>query len=245
MIMRKKIVPLLLLLSFSVLFLSGCIVSAKKYKTLETEYQLLQKEYEDVNNQLNEKEERIEGLQIMIEEQKVASEQEIAMVKKTSDELVQNLNKEISEGQIAIEQILGRLTMSIAEELFFESGKAEIKPSGQEVLKRIGDILKNIPEKNIRVEGHTDNVPIGPKIREKYPTNWELGASRAVNVTRFFQEEAGIDPLRLSAVSYGQYRPKATNRTKTGRAKNRRIEIILIDRDQDLAKKMRENLAAQ
>jgi chemotaxis protein MotB len=181
----------------------------------------------------------------MIEEQKVATEQEIAMVKKTSDELVQNLKKEIAEGQIAIEQILGRLTMSIAEELFFESGKAEIKPAGQEVLKRIGDILKNIPEKNIRVEGHTDNVPIGPKIREKYPTNWELGAARAVNVARFFQEEAGIDPLRLSTVSYGQYRPKATNRTKTGRAKNRRIEIILIDRDLDLAKKMQENLAAQ
>ena len=243
--MRKKMVPLLLLLSFLVFSLSGCIVSAKKYKALETEYQLLQKEYEDANNQLNEKEEQIERLQIMMEEQKVSTEQEITMAKKTSDELVQKLKNEISEGQIAIEQILGRLTMSIAEELFFESGKAEIKPAGQEVLQRIGDILKNIPEKNIRVEGHTDNMPIGPKIREKYPTNWELGAARAVNVTRFFQEEAGIDPLRLSAVSYGQYRPKATNRTKAGRAKNRRIEIVLIDRDQDLAKKMRENLPAQ
>ena len=243
--MKTTILLLIILLGFLGFSLSGCIVSAKKYKTLETEYQVLQKEYEEANNQLNEKDEQIEGLQIMIEEQKVATEQEIAMVKKTSDELVQNLKKEIAEGQIAIEQILGRLTMSIAEELFFESGKAEIKPAGQEVLKRIGDILKNIPEKNIRVEGHTDNVPIGPKIREKYPTNWELGAARAVNVARFFQEEAGIDPLRLSTVSYGQYRPKATNRTKTGRAKNRRIEIILIDRDLDLAKKMQENLAAQ
>jgi chemotaxis protein MotB len=135
--------------------------------------------------------------------------------------------------------------MSIAVELFFESGKAEIKPEGQEVLKRIGNILKKIPEKNVRVEGHTDSVPIGPRIRERYPTNWELGATRAVNVVRFFQEEVGMDPLRLSAVSYGQYRPKATNKTKVGRAKNRRIEIILITRDLDLAKKMKENLAAQ
>ena len=135
--------------------------------------------------------------------------------------------------------------MSIAEELFFESGKAEIKPEGKKVLLKIAEVLKKIPEKNVRVEGHTDNVPIGPKIREKYPTNWELGAIRAVNVVRFLQEEGGMDPLRLSAVSYGQYRPKATNRTTAGRLKNRRIEIILIDRDLDLAKKMRENLASQ
>jgi len=166
-------------------------------------------------------------------------------VKKTNDELVANLKKEIATGKIQIEQIRGRLTMSIAEELFFESGKAEIKPEGQEVLKRIGNILKKIPEKNVRVEGHTDNVPIGPKIRERYPTNWELGATRAVNVVRFFQEGVGMDPLRLSAVSYGQYRPRATNRTEAGKAKNRRIEIILIDRDLDLAKKMRENLAVK
>jgi chemotaxis protein MotB len=108
------------------------------------------------------------------------------------------------------------------------------------VLRRIGGILKNIPEKNIRVEGHTDNVPIGPSLRAKYPTNWELGSARAINVVRYLQRDAGIEPLRLSAVSYGQYRPVASNRTAAGRSKNRRIEIILVDRDLDLAKKMRQ-----
>jgi chemotaxis protein MotB len=85
-------------------------------------------------------------------------------------------------------------------------------------------------------------VPIGPSLRTQFPTNWELGAARAVNVVRFLQRESGIDPLRLSAVSYGQYRPIATNKTEQGKAKNRRIEIILIDRDLDLAKKMRQYL---
>jgi chemotaxis protein MotB len=82
-------------------------------------------------------------------------------------------------------------------------------------------------------------VPIGPSLRAQYPTNWELGAVRAVNVVRFFQKESGIDPLRMSAVSYGPYRPIASNKSEEGRAKNRRIEIILIDRDLDLAKKMK------
>ena len=102
--------------------------------------------------------------------------------------------------------------------------------------------MKKIPEKNIRVEGHTDNVPIVSSLKKVYPTNWELGAARATTVVRFFQEKTGIDPLRLSAVSYGQYRPVASNKTGAGRAQNRRIEIILIDRDLDLAKKMRGNL---
>jgi chemotaxis protein MotB len=242
--MRKNMLSIVLSFVVTVTILSGC-VSTKKYQKLDSDHQALKKGYNETKRQLDEKGRLIAELQQKIEEQKAISEQEIVAVKKTNDELVANLKKEIATGKIQIEQIRGRLTMSIAEELFFESGKAEIKPEGQEVLKRIGNILKKIPEKNVRVEGHTDNVPIGPKIRERYPTNWELGATRAVNVVRFFQEGVGMDPLRLSAVSYGQYRPRATNRTEAGKAKNRRIEIILIDRDLDLAKKMRANLATQ
>ncbi len=152
------------------------------------------------------------------------------------------MKKEIDSGEIQIKQVKGRLQMTMAERLFFESGKAEIKPEGQAVLRRVGPTLKKIPEKNIRVEGHTDNVPIGQSLRTQYSTNRELGAARAVNVVRFLQNESSIDPLRLSAVSYGQYRPIATNKTKQGQSKNRRIEIILIDRDLDLAKKMRQYL---
>ena len=110
------------------------------------------------------------------------------------------------------------------------------------MLGLIGGILKKIPEKNIRVEGHTDNVRIGESLRERYPSNWDLGAARAVNVVRYLEEEVKIDPLQLSAVSYAQYRPVASNRTKAGRARNRRIELILIERDLDLAEKMKQNL---
>jgi chemotaxis protein MotB len=242
--MNKKMMVISAASLLLLFVLTGCVTS-KKYNKLETDYQKLQNMYREANRQLDEKDIQIEELQGKVEEQKTASEREIALVKRTIDEFVSSLKKEISGGTIAIDQDKDRLRVSIAEELFFESGKTEIKPEGKIVLLKIAQVLKNIPEKNVRVEGHTDNVPIGPKIREKYPTNWELGAVRAVNVVRFLQEEGGMDPLRLSAVSYGQYRPKGTNRTKSGRSTNRRIEIILIDRDLDLAKKMRENLATK
>jgi chemotaxis protein MotB len=205
----------------------------------------LQKLLEDSINQNNEMKAQIAKYREINEKQQALIETELKLLKETQESLNNKLKNEIGHGVIKIEQDKDRIRMSIAEELFFESGKADIKPEGKTVLLKIADVLKKIPEKNIRVEGHTDNVPIGPKIRGQYPTNWELGAIRAVNVVKFLQEDGGIDPLRLTAVSYGQYRPKATNRTKAGRSTNRRIEIILIDRDLDLAEKMRENLAVQ
>ncbi|UCF55761.1 MAG: OmpA family protein [Deltaproteobacteria bacterium] len=243
--MNRKLLVLMIMILVLIFTLSGCVVSAKKYKKLEADYQELKKGFDEANLRLDEKDRKIEELERMLEKQKVASEREIALAEKTNEELVASLKKEISSEKIEVARIRGRLTMSVVEELFFESGKAEIKPGGKDVFRRIGGVLKKVPEKNVRVEGHTDNVPIGPKMRERYPTNWELGAARAVNVVRFLQEDVGMDPLRLSAVSYGHYRPKATNRTVAGRVKNRRIEIILINRDLDLAKKMRERLVVK
>ena len=177
-----------------------------------------------------------------LEEQKVVSEEELERLQGTYGELIENLSLEISRGKIEVEQVKGKLHLTVAEEIFFDSGKAELKKEGEEVLGLIGGILKKIPEKNIRVEGHTDNVRIGKALRDKYPSNWELGAVRAVNVVRYLEVETGIDPLRLSAVSYAQYRPVASNKTKAGRARNRRIELILIERDLDLAEKMKQDL---
>jgi chemotaxis protein MotB len=229
--------------------MSGCI-SNKIFQQLVKENRKIVREKQDLLGDMSLAQKRIEELEIEIKELMMMSrdfktqrEQELATIKKTYNNLIKDLEEEVQTGKIEIEQIRGSLTLSVAEEIFFATGKTDIKPEGQEVLKRIGKILKDIPEKNIRIEGHTDNVPIVSSLREQYPTNWELGAARAVNVVRFFQNNTGIDPLRLSAVSYGQYRPVASNRTKAGRAKNRRVEIILIDRDLDLAKKMKQNLS--
>ena len=236
----------LLVLSF---FMSGCI-SNKIFQQLVKENRKILREKQDLLGDLTLAQKRVAELEIEITELMIMSgdlktqrEQELTAVTKTYNDLIKDLKEEVQSGKIEIEQIRGSLTLSVAEEIFFDTGKTDIKPEGQEVLKRIGIILQDIPEKNIRIEGHTDNVPIVSPLRKQYPTNWELGAARAVNVVRFFQNNTGIDPLRLSAVSYGQYRPIAPNKTKAGRAKNRRVEIILIDRDLDLAKKMKQNLA--
>jgi chemotaxis protein MotB len=95
------------------------------------------------------------------------------------------------------------------------------------ILDQIADHLKTVTDKHIRVEGHADNVEIGPSLKTKYPTNWELSKARASFVVRYLIEKGGIDSAQLSAVGYGDTKPVASNATKEGRQKNRRVEIIL------------------
>jgi chemotaxis protein MotB len=134
---------------------------------------------------------------------------------------------EIEQGQIAITELQGKLTVDVLDKILFDSGHAEIKPEGLAVLKRVVEILMTVTDRVIRIEGHTDNIPIAGALAKRYPTNWELSAARALNVTRYLEKE-GIDPSILSAAAFGEYQPVAENDTPGGRAKNRRIAIILL-----------------
>jgi len=153
---------------------------------------------------------------------------EIERLKGTYDSLVQELQEEIKKGEIKVTQVLDRLSVNMVEQILFDSGSADIKPEGLKVLERVGGILKKVTDKQIRVEGHTDNVPIGGRLIDKFPTNWELSVARATNVVKFLSEKVGVDPRFLSAVGYSMYRPVASNDTKESRAQNRRIEITLL-----------------
>jgi chemotaxis protein MotB len=153
-------------------------------------------------------------------------EKEVKKVSGTYEELLGKMEKEIQQGQIAITELKGKLTVNVVDKILFDSGKAEIKPEGLEVLSRVVDILATASDKVIRVEGHTDNAPIGGNLAKKYPTNWELSAARALNVVRYLEKQ-GIDPHILSAVAFGEHRPAAPNDTPEGRTKNRRIAIVL------------------
>jgi chemotaxis protein MotB len=157
-------------------------------------------------------------------------EEEIQTVSKTYDNLLEEMKGEIAKGQITISELKGKLTVNVLEEILFDSGKAEIKKNGLVVLKKVIDVLKNVKDKIIRVEGHTDNVKIGSSLLGKYPTNWELSAARAIHVTKYLQNQ-GIDPAILSSTAYGEYHPVADNSTSEGRAKNRRIAIVLTNID--------------
>jgi chemotaxis protein MotB len=155
-------------------------------------------------------------------------EKAIAELKKTYDNLVSELSGEIKKGEIAVTQLRDKLTLQMVEKILFDSGSADIKGSGKKVMDRVAEVLKKVSDKQIRIEGYTDNVPIGPRIAKKFPTNWELSTARATNVVRYLKEKGGMDPKMLSAAGYAENNPVDTNDTDEGRAKNRRIEIVLI-----------------
>ncbi|HAV64868.1 MAG TPA: hypothetical protein DCY13_21175 [Verrucomicrobiales bacterium] len=126
---------------------------------------------------------------------------------------------------ITISELEGKLTLSILDRILFDSGKAIIKPEGEEVLRKIATVLDQFPGRQIHVTGHTDNVPIRTS---QFPSNWELSAARALAAVRFLVEQAGTDPKRLAAVANGEFQPIADNATAEGRASNRRIAIVVL-----------------
>ncbi|MFQ5949997.1 MAG: OmpA family protein [Nitrospiria bacterium] len=144
--------------------------------------------------------------------------------------LVDRLQKEITEGSIKISQMKDRLTIEIVDKILFASGSDRITKNGKEVLKKVSVVLKEVKENDIRIEGHTDNVPIGPKIIDKFPTNWELSTSRATQVVRYLIDQK-VDPNNLIAMGLSKFRPVAPNDSDEGKQRNRRIEVILFPRD--------------
>lgn len=175
--------------------------------------------------------ERLAQLEQQTAEVSAQKDEEIRRLKGTYDDLVNDLQTEIKQGQIKVTQIRDKLSVNLVEKVLFSSGHAEVKSQGQAVLKKVGNILRDVKGKEIRIEGYTDDVPIGESLREKFPSNWELSTQRATNVLRFLQDEAGVDGAHLSAVGYGPFRAVADNKTPEGRAENRRIEIVLVPQD--------------
>ncbi len=161
----------------------------------------------------------------------VEKTEEILGVKTMYEDLVQDMESEIKKGEITITQLKGKLKVNMVDEILFDSGKATIKPQGVKVLDRLGKVLLNVKDQAIRIEGHTDNVPIGADLAKRYPTNWELSVARATAVARYLQEKIGVDPRLISATGYGQYKPIASNETEQGRTRNRRIEIVLVPKE--------------
>ena len=164
------------------------------------------------------------------EEAQQAKDETVREVSSTYEQLLEKMKTEIAQGQVTISELKGKLTVNLVEAILFDSGRAEVKPGGLVVLGKVIEILKTVNDKAVRIEGHTDNVPITGSLALRYPSNWELSAARAINVTRHLQKQA-IDPANLSATGFGEYKPVADNSTAEGRAKNRRIEIVLVPKD--------------
>lgn len=165
-------------------------------------------------------------------------EAEMERVRTTHDDMVKTLQKEIEQGQIKVTQLADRLSLNIVDKILFPSGEDQITDAGKEVLKRVGEVLRQAQDKTLRIEGHTDNVPLSKHLKTRFASNWELSTARATNVVRFLQDESGVDPASLEAVGRGQYQPIASNKSAAGRSQNRRIEIILYPRVRAITKEL-------
>jgi len=138
--------------------------------------------------------------------------------------LEEEMRSDLESKDVTISNLQGKLTVTILDRVMFDSGEAILQPDGEAVLRKIAAILAGHPELKIHVVGHTDNVPI----HTRFASNWELSTARALAAVHFFTEKAGVDPRRVGAVGYGEFRPIADNSTPEGRAKNRRIAITIL-----------------
>jgi chemotaxis protein MotB len=166
-----------------------------------------------------------------LDQERAAKEEEIKRLTRTQEELSKSLQDEIAKGNITIQQVRDRLTINMVDRVLFDSGQAQVKPAGVKVLKQVSDILKTVTDKQIRIEGHTDNVPISSKLQDRFKTNWELSTARATTVVRYLIDQGSVDRQHLSAVGYADTQPLASNDSEEGRSSNRRIEIVLYPKD--------------
>lgn len=153
-------------------------------------------------------------------------EAELAKIQSTYDDLVSDLESEVKAGQIEIERLREGLRLNVSDEVLFASGSAELDDRGRAVLVKVAGQLTSLGD-TIQVRGHTDDRPIRGALTQRFPTNWELAAARAARVVRLL-EEKGVASTRLAAVSLGPNAPVAPNDSAANRARNRRIEILLV-----------------
>jgi chemotaxis protein MotB len=214
--------------------MSGTTTAKEEIARLQKRAGELEAERARANDLAKQLEERLKAEQsekARLEQERAAKEAEVQRLTRTHEELTKSLEAEIAKGDIKIKQVRDRLTINMVDRVLFDSGQSQVKQTGLKVLKQVSDILKNVADKQIRIEGHTDNVPIGARLKERYPTNWELSTARATSVVRYLIEDGGVDRANLSAVGYADTKPMAGNDTEEGRTANRRIEIALYPKD--------------
>jgi chemotaxis protein MotB len=144
-----------------------------------------------------------------------------------NSELAKALSDYRDKEQLLLEMRDSQQIITVPDIVLFNSGNADLTEAGTDIVDRITNVVMNYNDRLIRVEGYTDNVPIGETIKDRFPSNWELSTGRACSVLRYMYWKHKVDPMILSAVGYGEHRPVASNDTEEGRAKNRRVVIII------------------
>jgi chemotaxis protein MotB len=226
-----------------------------KYNTLEEKYKKLDQDYSDMNQKytdlirssLNKTEQlnlalKEKGEQLLERERKLAI---LEALIKEQDSITNALNNVIKKAllsfksdEISVEMKNGKVYVSMSDKLLFKSGSAEVEEKGLDALKKLAEVLNKNKDVSVMIEGHTDNVPIKTA---QFKDNWDLSVARATNIVRMLDEVHQVDAKNLTAAGKGEYMPKASNETIEGRAKNRRTEIILSPKLDELYKLINKN----
>ncbi len=172
----------------------------------------------------------LEKVREVAAQQVVEDEKRLAEARLANEQIAAQLEN-LEKDKITIQQIRDRLTITVIDRVLFESGKDSITPEGTEVLNEVGAALKDVRDRQIHVSGHTDNIQIGPRLKDHFKTNWELSTARATSVVRYLVDHADIDPHLFTAVGHAYTQPVAENDSEEGRSQNRRIEITLYPKN--------------
>lgn len=154
--------------------------------------------------------------------------QELEDFRRLQERMEEFLDERDMQADVLVTLETRGLVLRFQDNVLFDSGRSDIKPGSLEILQFVGIVLQepDFIDKFVRIEGHTDTDPIRPGAR--YETNWELSVARAANVVRYMIEELEIEPVRFSASGYGEYHPVAPNDDAENKAKNRRVDIVIL-----------------
>ena len=247
----------ILLLFFLVVAVSGC-VSSKKYETVlrelddthqslnnaRREVEATSQELAKTQQELNQTQLQLDSAQAQLMELEIRTQDlqhslresslQVEMLREVEAEtnrrnqiyaqFVDRLRHMIDGGQLTVNVEKGRVVIQLPNHILFESGSADLNPRGRGALTEIATVFSQFSDRRFQVEGHTDNQPISSA---RFPNNWALSAARALAVV-YLLTEAGVPPENLSAAGFGEYQPRADNRTPEGRRLNRRIEIVML-----------------
>jgi chemotaxis protein MotB len=232
--MLKKAIFIVSWLVFSLI--CACMTT-KKDLALETNLQNAKQRLEQQNKKIKDMENinlnlasKVKRLEFEMKKRDAIIQIQGAAIKLFDDQkkTIENSLKDQMEAELLeIQTSEGMKRLIYSDKDIFSPRGLKISKMGKKILLKLARSIKPNKKQYIIVEGHSDNLPVAASTKHKFPTNWEISVKRATAVVRFLQEEAGLEPERLSAVGYSFYRPIVSNDTEEGRGKNRRVEIIL------------------
>lgn len=216
----------------------------RKHKALQLDYTEMNQRYTDLLKSSLSKTEQLNLALQQKEDMLSARERRLAELEaiiRKQDSITNALNEIVKRAllsfnneELTVEMKNGKVYVSLSDKLLFKSASAEIEEKGQEAIKKLGEVLNKNLDIDVLIEGHTDSLPLRSTINFK--DNWDLSTERAANIVRILSQASKVNPKRLTAAGRSEYMPKASNDTPEGRAKNRRTEIILTPKLDELYK---------